>query len=451
MKVSRATVRLYLKTAKKLSDGRNPIMLRVCWHGFKDVSTHYSAFIREWDKRNECVKSCCPNSVMVNHQLNELKNKVIQKRDNYIKDGIEYTVNMLLSFDDDIEKKDSNIVVELISQYYKEKELRGSTVIGWKYDITLLNEYHPNLIISEITEGWCKRYGKWLEVNKGLCEGTVRTRLGHIACIYRYAAGKGLCDMIRYPYRDWNYCNEYHLSEKVEYIHSKSIDVIKDYFLSKVIRMTSENMFTYVDDGYISYKNRLFVIYFWLLGYMLQGLSPIDICLLKKEDFKRIVVDGEEYWSIDTSRLKTGVKVKIRIKVHTIYSQVMIWRMMMEGDEWFLPIMHGLSGDDIEKCKQRMRSVMSYWMNSKLSDWWREINQIIIQKNVTEGTDIPLIDEGCTYYSYRHSFAQTYMARGGYPMALATLMGRSVNTLSVYLEQLSQNDDLVEAVSVMED
>ena len=450
MKVSRATVKLYLKTAKKLSDGRSPIMLRVCWHGFKDISTHYSAFIKEWDKRNECVKSSCPNFVMVNHQLSELKNSVIKKRDEYIRLGIEYTPSMLLSFDE-VEKNDSNVVADLISQYYKDKELRGSSITGWKYDITLLNEYHHNLIVSELTEGWCKRYGRWLLNNKGLAEGTVRTRLGHIACIYRYAAGKGLCDMVHYPYRDWNYCREYHLSEKVDYIHSKSIEVIKDYFLSKVIRMDG-NLFTYIDDGYLSYKNRLFVIYFWLLGYMMQGLSPIDLCLLKKEDFKRIVVNGEDYWSIDTSRLKTGVKVKIRIRVHTIYSQVMIWRMLGEVDgEWFLPIMHGLDGRNLEKCKGRLSSIMSYWMCGKLADWWREINSVIIQKNVDEDLKIPLINEECTFYSYRHSFATAYMAKGGNPMALATLMGRSVNTLSVYVQQLSEQDELVEAVSVMDD
>ena len=316
---------------------------------------------------------------------------------------------------------------------------------------SLLNEYNPNLIVSELTEGWCKRYGKWLMNSKGLAEGTVRTRLGHIACIYRYAAGKGLCDMSRYPYRDWNYCREYHLSERIDYIHYRAVDVIKEYFLSKVIKKTSERRFTYVDDGYVSYKNRLFVIYFWLLGYMLQGLSPIDICLLKKDDFKRIVVNGEEYWSIDTSRLKTGVKVKIRIKVHTIYSQVMIWRMMMEGDEWFLPIMHGLKESDLEKCKQRMRSIMSYWLNPKLGDWWREINQIIIQKNVDEGCGIPLIPEDTTYYSYRHSWAQSYLQSGGSVLALATLLGRSINSISTYVQQLSEDEELVNAVSIMSD
>ena len=55
------------------------------------------------------------------------------------------------------------------------------------------------------------------------------------------------------------------------------------------------------------------------------------------------------------------------------------------------------------------------------------------------------------FYSYRHSFATAYMAKGGNPMALATLMGRSVNTLSVYVQQLSEQDELVEAVSVMDD
>lgn len=43
------------------------------------------------------------------------------------------------------------------------------------------------------------------------------------------------------------------------------------------------------------------------------------------------------------------------------------------------------------------------------------------------------------------------MQRGGTPMALATLLGRSENTLGVYLKQLSEEEDLVEAVSVMSD
>ena len=291
-----------------------------------------------------------------------------------------------------------------------------------------------------------------MQALKGQSDGTIRNHLGHIACIYRYACELGIADMNRYPFRSWNYCREYKLAERMQFVHQKSVEVMKEYFLSKVIKMTGKRMFTYIDDGYIDYKNKLFPLYFWLLGYMFQGLSPIDLCMLRKEDFKRVMVNGEEYYSVNTSRCKTGVGVKIRIKVHTIYSQVMINRMLMSGDGWFLPIMHGM-GDNLDegRYKTRMRSVMGYWMNGRLKDWWREINQVIINKNVSEGSNIPLIDEGNTYYSYRHSYAQAFMQRGGTPMALATLLGRSENTLGVYLKQLSEEEDLVEAVSVMSD
>jgi len=452
MRVSQATVNYYLKTSKVLSDGSSPIMLRVCYHGFKDISSHYSCPVKYWDKKNQQVKKGFgANYAVINYELNKLKGRVINKRDEYIRLGIEYTPSMLLSFDDENKKVVSNIVVELIDRYYVDKVLKSGTVKSWKYSRNLIDEFQRGVIISEIDEGWCKRYARFLEL-KGQSDGSIRNRLGHIGTIYRYACELGIADMNRFPFRSWNYCREYKLAEKMQFVHQRSVEVMKEYFLSKVIKMTGERRFTYIDDGYINYKNRLFPLYFWLLGYMFQGLSPIDLCMLRKEDIERVVVNGEDYYSVNTTRSKTGVSVKIRIKVHSIYSQVMINRMLMSGDGWFLPIMHGMSVGLEEGCyKTRLKAIMSYWMNTKLKDWWREINQVIIQKNVSEGCNIPLIDEDNTYYSYRHSYAQTFMQRGGTPMALATLLGRSENTLGVYLKQLSEEEDLVEAVSVMSD
>ena len=448
MKTSQATINFYLKTAKKLSDGSHPIMLRVCFKGYKDISSHYSCTLKYWDKKNQCVKKGFSNWTVINYELNKLKNRIIAKRDEFIRLGIEYTPSMLLA-SDEAKKGISSVVSELIESYYAEKELKGSTVLAWKYSKTLIEEFNKGCIISEIDEGWCKRYARWLS-DRGLSEGTVRTRLGHIAAIFRYACGKGLTDMGRYPYRDWNYCQKFKIAEKIQYIDKRAVDVMKEYFLSKVIKKTSEKRFTYVDDGYISYKNRLFVLYFWLLGYYLQGLSPIDICMLKKEDFEIKRINDEDWYCIDTSRMKTKVGVKIRVKVHTIYSQVMIGRMLMSEGEWFLPIMNGLNGKNEDKCKIRMRSVFSYWLNPKLGDLWRELNSVIINKNMDEGLRIPLIDEECTFYSYRHSFAQMYINNPqASPLALATLMGRSVNTLATYIEQLKEEDDLVSAVSVI--
>lgn len=449
MKVNQATVNYYLKTAKTLSDGSHPIMLRVCYHGFKDISSHYSCSLKYWDKRNQCIKKGFPNHVIANYELTKLKNSIIARRDEFIRQGIEYTPSMLLSFDEKKVKSLSNVVVELMDYYCSEKELNSSTVNAWKQSISNINEFHKGVIISEIDEGWCKRYSRWL-VEKGLGEGTIRHKLGHIACIYRYACGKGLASMSSYPYKDWNYCHHFHESEKLEYVDLRCVGIMKEYFLSKVILKSSERSFSYIDESYVNVKSRLFSLYFWLLGYYLQGLSPIDICLLKKSDFEVKHINGEDYYCIDTHRKKTHVAVKVRVKVHTIFSQVMIGRMLMEGGEYFLPILDGIDINDDVKCKNRVKSVFSSHLNSKLYDWWKELNGVIIQKNVDEHSNIPLINEGCTYYSYRHSYAQAYLQNGGSVLALASLLGRSINTISTYVQQLSEEGDLAKAVSIME-
>ena len=415
MKVNQATINFYLKTAKKLSDGSHPIMLRVCYHGFKDISSHYSCTVKHWDKKNQCIKKGYPNFTVINYELNKLKQSIIARRDEFIRLGIEYTPQMLLSNTEQKKGILTNVVSDLMMQYADEKELKSGTKTAWKYSKNLIDEFHPNLIISEIDEGWCKRYGKWLENRTS--EGNVRTQLGHIACIYKWAASKGLCDINNFPFKDWQYCHKYKPSVNLLYVHWKSVEVMKDIFLSKVIEMTSEKSFTYINDNYIDYKDELFPLYFWLLGFYLQGLSPIDICMLKKGDFEIKEINGEDWYCIDTSRMKTSVGVKIRVKVHTIYSQV--------------------------------RGVFGYWLNKGLKEWWKRINQVIIERNV-DGAKIPLIDERCTFYSFRHSYAQAFLQKGGNVLAMATMLGRSINTISTYVQQLSEESELVDAASVMD-
>lgn len=85
-----------------------------------------------------------------------------------------------------------------------------------------------------------------------------------------------------------------------------------------------------------------------------------------------------------------------------------------------------------------------------LKEWFKRVNEEIVKRNVDSDLDIPLIDVGkCTYYTARHSFAMAYMSKGGSPMALATLLGRSPNTLAQYIKELEEEGDLVDAVSIL--
>ena len=113
MKTSQATINFYLKTAKKLSDGSHPIMLRVCYHGFKDISSHYSCTVKHWDKKNQCIKKGYPNFTVINYELNKLKQSIIARRDEFIRLGIEYTPQLLLSNTEQKKSILTNVVSDL--------------------------------------------------------------------------------------------------------------------------------------------------------------------------------------------------------------------------------------------------------------------------------------------------------------------------------------------------
>ena len=102
MKVSIARIRLYLKEGKTLANGCHPIMLMCSYHGRKEISTGYCCKSKDWDKKNECLKSSCPNFSIINRHLKELKDGIILKRDEYIASGVVYTPSMLLDRSDEI-------------------------------------------------------------------------------------------------------------------------------------------------------------------------------------------------------------------------------------------------------------------------------------------------------------------------------------------------------------
>ena len=88
MKVTSASIKLLLRTSKVLADGSNPIYLRVCLNGMKEVSTGYSCIPRFWDKRNECIKRGYPNYQSINTILQKMKNDAIDRKNNFELKGI---------------------------------------------------------------------------------------------------------------------------------------------------------------------------------------------------------------------------------------------------------------------------------------------------------------------------------------------------------------------------
>lgn len=372
-----------------------------------------------------------------------MKSDAIDRRNKFELNGIAYTPSMILEKDEIVSQDDFK---GLIDRYTV--ALSPTTKKVWKSFKTSFLGYKKVDKIQEVTLEVVKGYAKHLE-DSGMKESTVKMTLSKLAALCKFAVEEGIIK--ESPFKRFNINKKYKTTSKTVYIHHRSIEVMKEMFLNDVI-VQNGKMWSYKDDVVDKLVNRtsdLFARYFWLCGLLFQGLAPIDLCQLEVKDLVIKDINGEDYYCYDGKRQKTKVKVKIRIKANTMYSNVMIRTLLMfRSGKYFLPILDGVENDRLVIYKK-----VSNWLSNhidKFREWVKVVNAEIIKRNVTNKDDIPLIPEDISYYSYRHSYAQMYLSKGGSPLALATLLGRSVDTISTYIEELSEEADLVESVSIVD-
>ena len=439
MRVSIARIRLYLKTGKTLADGTHPIMLRCSFNGSKEVSTSYSCDVKHWDKRSECIKKGYPNWVTINHQLQVLKNEAVARRAEFERLGKPYTPSMILS-PRKVLSAVGNDLKSVIQRYIDEKGIESRTIEKWWIVYRNVTKYYGReVIVNEIDESFCRRYGRWMEGN-GLSHGSIRSYLAKVGAICHYAIGLGL--MTKHPFDNWAYHKEYRDSKSELYIHSRALDVMMEMFLDEVIERNG-SMWHYRDgviDKLMDIHSELYAHYLYMIGIWMKGLSPVDISMLKKSDIKVVMIKNINCYAIDGRRSKTGMLYKVRVPQNCLESNVLIRTMLMFNDgEYFLPTLNGYKGKDVKK---RVNNVYTYH-GEHLVNWFQQINEEIARRNVAGGhsDDIPLIDLDCRYYSYRHSFIMAQIQKPNVNLlALAQTVGKSSHTLHQYISLLGDVD-----------
>jgi len=436
MRVSIARIRLYLKEGKTLADGSHPIMLMCSFGGRKEVSTGYSCSVKFWDKKGECVKKGYPNFVMINFEINKLKQEAVDRRNTYERLGEVYTPQMVLC-PRKVLSAVRNDLNGLIRDYIDEKGLMNKTVEKWWVVYRSLVRFNGrDLIVNEIDESFCHRYANWLK-SEGLSDGSVRSYLGKVGAICHYAISKGLMSV--YPFAGWKYHLDYRESKSELYIHSRSMDVMMQMFLDEVIERNG-NRWSYRDgviEKLMDIHSELYAHYLFCVGYFMKGLSPVDISLLKKTDIKMLEIRGISCYGIDGHRSKTGMNFKIRLRKGCTQSQVLVQTMLMfHPGEYFLPTLEGYKGKDVRK---RVNNLYTYH-SCHLVDWFVKVNDEISRRNV-DGDDIPLIDLRCRYYAYRHSYIMSEIQKPGCNLLLlAQSVGKSSHTLHQYISLLDEVD-----------
>lgn len=440
MKVSIARIRLYLKEGKTLADGSHPIMLMCTFNNQrKELSTGYSCSVKYWDKKSEMVKRGYSNFVMINVHLKKLKDAAIAKRDSYIAKGEVYTPQMVLA-KEEVRNAVTNDFKGLIQQYIDEKGLESKTIEKWNIVKRSVIKFADNdkLIINEVDESFCRRYGRWLE-DKGMSAGSIKSYLGKVVCLLHYAKGKGLID--EYPLSAWKYHKDYRESKSELYIHHRSMDVMIDMFLDEVIIRKDNGMWSYkdgIEEKWFDIHSEIYAHYLYVIGFYMKGLSPVDLSMLKKKDLKVMMLKNINCYAIDGHRSKTGMLYKIRLQQNSLLSNVLIRSaLMFHQGEYFLPTLEGYVGKDMKK---RVNNLYTYHCEH-LVNWFQRCNEEIARRNVMDGDDIPLIDLDCRYYSYRHSYIMAEIQKPNVNLlALAQSVGKSSHTLHQYISLLGDVD-----------
>ena len=248
---------------------------------------------------------------------------------------------------------------------------------------------------------------------------------------------------------NWKYGRELKNASKMDYIHWRTLELMKTLLLEEIIDVNGKR-WSYkegVIDKLIDKKSDLFARYLFMTMVLWQGMAPVDIGHVRKEDIKIKSIKNEDWYCWDGKRSKTSKDIKVRIRCHTVYSQVMVNTMLMFNDgEWFLPLLNGMSKETLEDQRKKRISNALVTLSPKLKQWFVEVNGEIARRKVENNEVYQLIPTECTYYSARHSYAMMFMAKGGSPLALATMLGRSVNTLAQYVKLLEEDEDIVNDV-----
>ena len=448
-KLSSASIRLVQKLNRRMSDGSYPIYIVVCWKGRVEKSTGVSCLVKDWDGKREIVKRSCSNSVVLNQMLYSVKNRVIERRNNFELGEKVYTASMLLE-DCKVEYNgNSNIYKDVMNRLINDRRLGTSTRKRYGYAYGKLCEYigRDDFIIDELNVGFIKDFCKWLSVS----DCTKRDICSCIASCWNYAIDRKLCDVSDYPFNEFKFTQKFKDGVRDYCIDLINIKKLKEYWLDMVIERNGSR-WSYRGDALDRLHKRTskeFGICWFLACFYLNGSAPTDVARLRVEDCSRIMIDGKDYWKIEFKRKKTEAAVSVRLK-RDIFSIILLEHFLgFSSDGYVYPIIGDAEGDAIQRRVKKYGNIAIKWVREA----FEVINRRTIESNVVNDVREPLVDVSkVVLYTARHSFASAYLnSEGATVRGAASLLARSPNTISVYIHQLQHDNEIAEAVSFLND
>ena len=446
-KLSSASIRLVQKMNRQMKDGTYPIYIVVTFHGRMEKKTGVSCLPRHWDAKRECIKSGCGNAPVLNKMLQDIKNRVVERKNEFEFQKKVYTPALLLQNVEIDFNGASNEFKTLMDNLIAERRLKNGTIRSYDYTWKKLKEYlgRDNFIVDELVLGVVKDFAAWLERNE-IKTNTIKRVLSCVAAVWNYGIQRKIVSGENYPFVEFKYTQKYKEIARDYYLEKSHIVRLRDYWLDMVIDRHG-NRWTYKDGAFEKLRNRNtaeFGILFFLLCYKFGGSAPIDVALLRPQNCKVVSINGEDFWAIDTKRKKTYRDVHIRLK-RDILVIIGLEHFMGSCGHFIYPIINWSEG-----CTEKFIGEQCHKVSDKAIKHVREaflrINEDIAKNNATNGYTEPTVDVGrLVMYSARHSRASNYFNTEGATIAgLASMLARSANTIATYAHHLKKDEDLAE-------
>lgn len=389
--------------SKTLSNGENPLVIRVCKNGKKKYqSLGISVKPEHWDFVKNKPKPNCPNKelilkIMLEKEI-EFQKQILELKS----EEKDYTASSLLKSKPKIEIKTVlEFYNDLINQFIVSGNNGNSRI--YKDSLRSLNNFTNNKLdfpFNEIDVDWLKDYEYWMK-SRNCKETTISLQFRTLRSAYNKAVANNYVGKAENPFLKFR-ISKFNTKTQKRSITKDEIKKIME------IDLTSQRY-------YIRFSRDIFIF-----SYLCGGINFSDMAYLKA---KNVIEDRLCYM-----RKKTHKKISVPLndKVLNIIAE---YSTAKNGEEYLFPILD----NDIHLTEQQQFNRI-HKIISKVNDNLKKIAKMLgIETNLTS-------------YVSRHSFA-TILKRSGVNIAIISeALGHSdLKTTQIYLDSF-ENSQIDEAM-----
>jgi len=395
------TVNILCYKSKTLSNGENPLMIRICKNGKKKYkSLGISINPINWDFKKGKPKAKCPNKEAIEKLISMKKREFTDEIVKLKSEDKDFTTNTLAEkISNSVKPRTVGEVFLAQIQRLTEEKRRGYKLSTQQvYNSLIKFNTHLNIYFSYIDITWLRKYETWLRKD-GLAENTIGIRFRTLRTIYNIAMEENLVKSDLYPFKSY----------KVSKLH-------KETAKRAITKEEVNKVMTY--QGTDEYSKLAVDLFYF--SYLMGGINFVDIAYLTKEN----LIDDRLIYT----RRKTKKLIKLPLQDKAIE---LIKKHYNKNSQYLFPILSSFHNTEQQRAN-RVHKVITK-VNKHLKDIGKELE----------------LSVDLTTYVARHSFATVLKRSGVSTSIISESLGHSSEKITqIYLDSF-ENKQINEAMKYL--